>query len=616
MAEKENLFADFPETSTEDWMEKVKKDLKGADFERKLVWRTLEGFNIMPFYRLEDLQNKEYLNTHPGEFPYTRGTEVNNDWLVRQDINVDNVKAANKKALNILNKGVTAIGFNMKRAITPEELEQLLDGIVLEALPVYFNSPDSSGLYSRLLADYVEKKGLDKTKIQGAEDFDSLGFLVLNGFMPCGKSICDCTEKLLKDVKDRLPAYRPVSVNAKHFQNAGSNLTQELAFAMAMGVQYLDSLTEAGMSIDEVAPRMQFNFAAGSNYFMEIAKLRAARTLWAKIAESYKPEKKESAKMHAHVETATWNMTVYDPYVNMLRATTEAMSAALGGAESINVLPSNIAYEEPTEFSERMARNIQLILKEESHFDKVQDPAAGSYYIENLTEKIAEEAWKLFLEVEEAGGFKQAFKDNLIQSKIDETITARKKKMALRKEVLVGTTQYPNSDEQMDEDIDINRLFKSQKKDTGNGRPLRIFRIAEEFEAMRLKTDNSKTTPKVFMLTVGHPAMRSARSQFAANFFAVAGFDIINNIGFDSVEEGYKAAKEAGASIIVLCSSDEEYEAFGKELADMDNGKTMLVVAGNPACKDELKKAGIDRFVHVKSDILATLSEIQTKLGI
>ena len=320
--------------------------------------------------------------------------------------------------------------------------------------------------------------------------------------------------------------------------------------------------------------------------------------------------------MHIHVETATWNMTVYDPYVNMLRATTETMSAAIAGAESINVLPTNIAYEQPTNFSERIARNIQLILKEEAHFDKVTDPSGGSYYIENLTEKLAEEAWNLFLEVEEAGGFKQAFKDNLIQSKIDETITARKKKMALRKEVLVGTTQYPNSDEQMDEDIDINRLFKSQKKDTGNGRPLRIFRIAEEFEAMRLKTDNSKTTPKVFMLTVGHPAMRSARSQFAANFFAVAGFDIINNIGFDSVEEGYKAAKEAGASIIVLCSSDEEYETFGKELADMDNGKTMLVVAGNPACKDELKKAGIDRFVHVKSDILETLSDIQTELGI
>lgn len=320
--------------------------------------------------------------------------------------------------------------------------------------------------------------------------------------------------------------------------------------------------------------------------------------------------------MHAHVETATWNMTVYDPYVNMLRATTEAMSAALGGAESINVLPSNIAYEDPTKFSERMARNIQLILKEESHFDKVQDPAAGSYYIETLTEKIAEKAWKIFLEIEDAGGFKQAFKNNLIQSKIDDTIAARKKKMALRKEVLVGTTQYPNSDEQMDEDIDINRLFKSQKKDTGNGRPLRIFRIAEEFEAMRLKTDNSKTTPKVFMLTVGNPAMRSARSQFAANFFAVAGFDIINNIGFDTVEEGYKAAKKAGASIIVLCSSDKEYEEFGKELAKLDNGKTMLVVAGNPDCKDNLKEAGIDRFVHVKSDILATLSEIQTELGI
>ncbi|MEA3447379.1 MAG: methylmalonyl-CoA mutase family protein [Bacteroidota bacterium] len=615
MATDKNLFEVFPEISTESWMEKVKKDLKGADFERKLVWKTLEGFNLMPFYRMEDIQEKDYLNTHPGEFPYPRGTEVENDWLIRQDIDVDDVKTANKKALDVLNKGVTAIGFNVKQKLTPNDIETLLDGIVIEAIPVYFNT-DHNTNHLDILAEYVTKKGLDKHKITGAEDFDPLSALVLNGFMRSGKQTWDVVEKIMSDAKEKLPAYRPISINAKNFQNAGSNLTQELAFGLSMAVEYLDNLTEAGLSIDDIAPRFQFNFATGSNYFMEIAKLRAVRLLWAKIVNTYKPEHPETGKMHIHAETATWNMTVYDPYVNILRATTETMSAALGGAKSINVQPANIAYEEPTEFSERMARNIQLILQEEAHFNKVQDPAAGSYYVENLTDNIAEKSWELFLDIENSGGFIQAFNDNIIQDIIDDTIATRKKKLSMRKEVLVGTSQYPNKDDRIDENINLNHLFDSQKKNAGNGRPLRLFRIAEEFEALRIKTEKSKTIPRVFMLSIGNPAMRSARAQFASGFFAVAGFNIINNIGFDTVEEGYKEAEKAGANIIVLCSSDDEYVQFGKTLTDINKDKAILVVAGNPECKPDLEKAGIKHFIHVKSDVLSTLEDFQTILGI
>ncbi|MGC9330392.1 MAG: methylmalonyl-CoA mutase family protein [Bacteroidales bacterium] len=615
MATDLNLFEDFSPVSTVEWIEKIKKDLKGADFDRKLVWRTLEEFNLMPFYRLEDLRDKDYLNTHPGAFPYTRGAEVKNNWLIRQDIDVDDVKTANKKALDVLNKGVTAIGFNLKHKLSAEDIETLLNGIAIDALPVYFNT-DPNTNHLNILAVYSKNKGLDKHKITGADNFDPLSDLVLNGFIRSGKQTWDVVKKIMSEAKEILPAYRPISINAKHFQNAGSNLTQELAFGLSMAVEYLDNLTEAGLSIDDIAPRLQFNFATGSNYFMEIAKLRAARLLWAKIVNTYKPEHPEAEKMHIHAETATWNMTVYDPFVNMLRATTETMSAVLGGAKSINVLPANIAYEEPTEFSERMARNIQIILQEEAYFNKVQDPAAGSYYIENLTDNIAEKSWKLFLDIEKSGGFIQAFKDNIIQDKIDETIGSRKKKLATRKEVLVGTSQYPNKDDRIDENINLNRLFDSQKKDTGNGRPLRLFRIAEEFEALRIKTEKSKTITRVFLLTIGNPAMRSARAQFASGFFAVAGFDIINNIGFDTIEEGYKEAEKAGANIIVLCSSDDEYEQFGKTLADINKDKAILVVAGNPECKPDLEKAGIKHFIHVKSNVLSTLENFQTILGI
>ncbi|MDA3911308.1 MAG: methylmalonyl-CoA mutase family protein [Bacteroidales bacterium] len=616
MAENQNLFADFPEISREAWQGKIEADLKGADFEKKLVWRTMEGFKLMPYYRTDDLKDKDYLNSLPGEFPYLRGTELTNDWEIRQDILVKNVSDANAKALDVLNKGVTALGFIIPKALSPDDFEQLLEGIVLESLPVYFISDDNTGLYSRLLADYVEKKSLDKTKIQGSENFDVLAFLAKNGFMPCGKSNCDCSAKLFSEIKDRLPAFRPIAIEAKYFQNSGSNLTQELGFALSEAVYYLDKLTDAGFDIDDIAKRIQFNYAVGPNYFIEIAKLRAARMLWAKLTDAYGIKDKNAAKIHMHVETAKWNMSVYDPYVNMLRATTECMSGILGGANSINVLPFSTPYGDPTVFSERIARNVQLILKEESHFGKVQDPAAGSYYIETLTDTLAENAWKLFLEIEDAGGFIPAFKENIIQDKIDGSLNERLKRMAMRKETILGTNQYPNAEEFLDEDIDINRLFAVQLKDSGNGRPLRENRVAEAFEAMRIKTDRSKSRSKVFLLTIGHRAMRSARAQFAANFFAVAGFEIVNNLGFDDIEAGVKAAHEMNAGMIVLCSSDDEYTEYGKQLVELNGGKSILAVAGNPACKNELEKAGIKYFIHVKTDILASLQAFQSMLGI
>lgn len=615
MADKEYLFSEFPEITREEWQEKITTDLKGADFERKLVWRTMEGFNLMPYYRLDDLQNKEYLNSLPGEFPYLRGTKLINDWEVRQDIIVHDVTEANAKALDILYKGVTALGFIMTKKLNFEAFEILLKDIVIEALPVYFISDENNGHYTHLLSEYVTKHKLDKSKIQGSENVDTLAFLSQKGFFPYQNSD-DILCQLIKESKEKLPTFRPIAIEAKNFQNSGSNLTQELAFALSEAVYYLDKFTNSGLSIDEIAPRIQFNFAVGSNYFMEIGKLRAARMLWSKLVESYGVKDKNAAKIHIHVETSTWNMSVYDPYVNMLRATTECMSGVLGGADSINVVPFNAIYEEPTIFSERIARNVQLILKEESHFARIQDPAAGSYYIETLTDTLATNAWKLFLEIEDAGGFVKAFNGNIIQDMIDESIAKRKKGLTTRKETILGTNQFPNPIEKINENIDLNRLFTHKLKDSGNGRPLRRFRIAEEFESMRIRTDKAENAPKVFLLTIGHPAMRTARAQFSGNFFGVAGFEIINNAGFKTIEEGLNEAHKINASIVVLCSSDDEYAEYGKQMAELNAGKSILVVAGNPACKEELETIGIKYFIHVRTDILASLQAFQTMLGI
>ncbi len=346
----------------------------------------------------------------------------------------------------------------------------------------------------------------------------------------------------------------------------------------------MTQLTERGLSINEIAPRLKFNFAVGSNYFLEIAKIRAARLLWAQIVHAYGPCCDSKTKMYIHSTTSNWNKTIYDAHVNMLRTTTESMSSIIGGSDSLTVNPFNSVYEQSTDFSERIARNQQLLLKEESYLDKVVDPAAGSYYIENLTSSIAEETWKLFLKIQEKGGFLEAFKSGFIQNRIKETAQKRDMDIATRKEVILGTNQYPNPTEFKESEIE-SRVFKAF--DCTNGKAevetLKMYRGAQAFEELRYKTDQfakSNKRPSVFMITMGNMAMRRARSQFAGNFFSCAGYEIMDNNGFKTVEEAAKACINAKAEIAVICSSDEEYADFAPKLIDLLNEKTIIGVGG------------------------------------
>ena len=303
----------------------------------------------------------------------------------------------------------------------------------------------------------------------------------------------------------------------------------------------------------------------------------------------------------------------------MLRTQTEAMSAALGGAHSITVLPFNAIYEDPTIISERIARNQQILLKEESYFDKVSDPAAGSYYIETLTNSLVEQVWKLFLTVQEKGGFIAAFRQGFIQKEIKEMAAKRNLNIALRRENLLGTNQFPNFNEKITAEFD-GSLFEpvDLTEEDADVETLKPYRGAQDFEALRYTTDvysKSNKRPSVFMLTIGNLAMRKARSQFSCNFFAVAGFTVTDNNGFDTIEEGVAAAKAAGADIVVLCSSDEEYPELALKTAELLK-KEILVVAGDPACRPELEEKGVKNFISMKSNILKELQGYQEMLGI
>ncbi len=415
-----------------------------------------------------------------------------------------------------------------------------------------------------------------------------------------------------------LPNYRVLAVNAFLFNNAGAYISQELGYALAWGNELMAKLTEAGFTADEVAKKIKFNLGISSNYFMEIAKFRAARWLWAEIVAAYNPACECACKMHVHAQTSEWNMTVYDAHVNLLRSQTEAMSAALAGVDSITVRPFDKIYQTPDDFSERIARNQQLLLKEECHLDKVVDPSAGSYYVEVLTNSLADVAWKLFLEVEEKGGFSVAVNAGEIQNAVNASNVVRKKAVATRREILLGSNQYPNFTE-----VAADKIQEKGSCCCGGGHcgeatipALDFSRGASEFEALRMATEKSGKTPKVFMLTIGNLAMRLARSQFSANFFACAGYKIIDNLGFDTVEAGVEAAVKAGAEIVVLCSSDDEYAELAPAAYKALAGRAEFVVAGAPACADDLKAQGIDQFVNVKSNVLETLKAFNAKLGI
>lgn len=616
---KEKLFTEFPPVSTEEWMNKVTEDLKGADFNKKLVWRTNEGFNVKPMYRAEDIENLHTTDSQPGEYPFVRGTKTNNDWLVRQDVEVVCPKEANADARNKVEHGVQSLSFHIKSDdVTVENIATLLAGICPESVELNFNTcVKKSVQLIGILTDYFRSTGVDTEKAQGSVNFDPIGSRMLKRGRDMEEYVKLAAQILAAAAG--LPRYRVLPVNAVLFNNAGSYISQELGFALAWGNEWLEKLTEAGFGIDEVAKRIVFNFGISSNYFMEMAKFRAARMLWAQIVKAYDPKCDCAAKMKVHAQTSDFNMTVYDAHVNLLRTQTEAMSAALGGVDSMTVNPFDKPFKKADDFSERIARNQQLMLKEESHFNKVVDPAAGSYYLETLTVSIAEQAWKLFLTVQEKGGFYAAVKNGFVQGEIKTSAEARHAAVARRKEILLGTNQYPNVNE-----LAGDKAAAQESCCCGGGHhtcektieTLSFERAASQFEALRMATEKAAKRPKVFMLTIGNLAMRLARSQFSGNFFGCAGYQIIDNLGFETVQAGVEAAWKAEADIVVLCSSDDEYATFAPEAKAAIGDRAILVVAGAPACMEALQAQGIDQFIHVRSNVLDTLKAFNAKLGI
>ena len=612
---RNKLFTEFPPVPTDKWEEVITADLKGADYERKLVWRTGEGFNVRPYYRAEDLAGIDFVGTQAGEFPYVRGVKNDNSWRVHQTLKVEDPKTANREALKILNAGVDSLQFDIvSEEFSASDLDTLLEGICIPAIDLTFCGRKMPRIAETVLAK-IEKEGIAADDVHINFCIDPIvKHLSVKGQWceSCGGE--KCFERIAELVKKTAgyKGIRIVTVNGQIFSNAGSTIVEELAFTLAAGHDYLVALTEAGLSADDAARKIRFSMAVTSNYFMEIAKFRAARMLWANIVKGYAPAKECSCKMFAHAVTSAWNQTVYDPYVNMLRGTTEAMSATIAGVHSLEVLPFDHAYEAPTEFSQRIARNVELLLKHEAHFDQVVDPAGGSYYIENLTASIAAEAWKLFLEIEEKGGYIKAFEAGFVAERVKASAATKDKNISTRRQILLGANQYPNFSETADAALNAAAVERADSE----GNKLTPYRGAMAFEALRLHVDRSGKQPKAFMLTCGSLAMARARAQFSCNFFACAGIRVIDNTFFKSIEEGVEAALASKAEIVVVCASDDDYAEVAPKVKELLGGKAILVVAGAPACTPELEAQGITNFISVKSNVLDTLKFYLKEMGI
>lgn len=614
--QNEKLFAVFPPVTTLEWMDKINADLKGADFAKKLVWKTKEGFDVMPFYRREDIADLKSKDTLPGEYPYIRGIKANNEWYIRQEIKVADIAEANEKMQKAWCRGANSFGLHISRAlISKENIVALLKNIDLDKVELNFYSCRSTVVaLATAVVEALSSLTKDLDTCVGSIHFDPFKKQMIKGVVT--DEYINIAQELI-EVTRPLKRYTCIDIKGVDFANAGAYIYQELGYALAAGADMLSTLSEkTTLTVNEVAAKIRFDLGVGSNYFMEIAKFRAARWLWALVAKA-QGVSEEAAKLVLHAETNLWNKTVYDAYVNLLRTQTEAMSAAIAGVHSLTVLPFDACFKEPDAFSERIARNQQLLLKEESHFDKVVDVSGGSYYIEHLTDAIATQAWNLFLEVEDKNGFAAQANVGAIQEVINKSNAERHKAVATRRESLLGTNIFPNFNE-----MSAEKLASSDGRHScgceklASVTALDFSRGASDFEALRLATEHSGRRPKVFMLTIGNLAMRLARSQFSSNFFACAGYEVIDNLGFETVKEGVDAAMAAGADIITLCSSDDEYAEFAPQAHELVAGRLPLVVAGAPACMDELKAKGIEHFIHVKVNVLETLIGFQKALGL
>lgn len=694
------LLSEFPPVSYEEWRKEAESGLKGAPFDKKLLTGTYEGITLQPIYMQKD-EGVPYADSFPGAAPYLRGAKASGykaqTWDVCQSIPASSPEELNRLLLADLQCGQTAaylaldcatragkdpdqggedVGCGGVSIATVEDLATAFANVSLEHLPVFLHADVMAIPVTALFAAFCQQHKIALNKLQGVIVFDPLGQLVRKGTLPSSlTSLYNQMAALTGWAILNAPHLQTVTVQGFPYHNSGASAVQELAFVIATAVEYLKEMHARGISVDDAAPRIRFEFSVGTQYFMEVAKLRAARVIWAKVVKAFGGND-AAQKMRMHVGTSQWNKTKYDPYVNLLRTTIEAFAGVVGGCDSLRVGAFDEPVRTPDEFSRRIARNTHIILDQESHVAETIDPAGGSWYVEKLTDDVARKAWALFQDVERRGGMAKAIEAGFPQEQIAQIAQQRIANLATRKDTLLGTNIYPNLDEKpLEKRSSDTRAFQASRAEyirnyrkarhaftnisissepaqmmsaavqcaasgatlgelasglpqTGGSlpkvTPLNVHRGAEMFETLReaseayaVKTGNP---PQIFLANMGQIPQHKARADFSIGFFQVGGFNMLNNDGFPTVDAAAKAALDSGASMVVICSTDDTYPEIVPPLTKAIKAakpETLVIVAGYP--KDHIeafKQAGVDEFIHIRANLYETLVTLMKKLGI
>jgi methylmalonyl-CoA mutase len=651
--DRKPLLSEFPPATPDVWRQAAEKLLKGAPFGKKMSTRTHEGIELQPIYHRPDAKPEavDQESEMPGEFPFRRGSVPvgSAPWLIAQELPYPTYEEFNKALREDLGRGQNAVFLPLDRAslmaVDPDQAEastigskgvsiasvagfgKALAGIDFSTVPLYIEGGIAGPLFLAVAVAHARKSRVEPRSLRGCVGSDPLGLLVSEGEL---RSPLDAAYDEMAVASDwaekNTPGLRTIAVSTRSYHDGGASAVEELAFAIATGTEYVREMTRRGIPPEMAVRQVWFSLSVGPQFFLEIAKLRAARVLWANVGAAFGVHDTAGA-MVMHIRTSSYNATRVDPYVNMLRATTEALSGAIGGCTSMHVGRFDEECGQPGEFSRRIARNVQILLQKESHIDHVVDPVGGSWYVEALTADIAKRAWELFQRIEQEGGMAVALRSGLPQSAVADTARRRVEALALRKDAMVGITTYANPlevpleetpdtlddvrmrrtetlrnlrmvpdraaepavldrlsriletgrDSIMNALIDaasqgatIGEMRKAwQARRGGKGpavEPIVPQRRALAFEELRALSDaftqRTGNRPVVFLATMGPRAQHKARADFAAGFMAAGGCTVITGTGYATPEEAVEAAIASGAPAMVICSTDETYPAL------------------------------------------------------
>jgi methylmalonyl-CoA mutase len=591
------LAGDFPDVPHEQWqrlvasvLRKSGKEVEGAEAEEALSTALEDGLRTRPLYTAHDTAPEPGL---PGFAPFVRGGRAEGNTLGGWDVRQRHTVADSGAVLADLENGVTSLWLAVGEGGIPlPELGRVLDGVYLDLAPVVLDAGREPGPAARELLRLYEERGVAREAARGNLGADPLGHEARSGQQG---DVAPAAE-LARLCAEGYPGLRALTVDALPYHEAGGSAAQELGCSLATGVAYLRDLTEAGLSVEQACAQLEFRYAATADQFLTIAKLRAARRLWARVAEVCGAPR--AGAQLQHVVTSPVMMTRRDPWVNMLRTTIATLAAGAGGADAVTVLPFDHALGLPDAFARRIARNTSTILIEESHLSRVIDPAGGSWYVERLTDELAHAGWEFFRRIERLGGQAAALRSGDLAQDLADTWQARTAKLAKRREPVTGVSEFPYLAEKP--------VVRESAPEPPSGGLPRV-RRDEAYEALRARSDAhlaaTGSRPRIFLAAIGPAAAHTARLTFASNLFQAGGIEPVTEGTFE----------DSGATEAVLCSSDALYEEQAETTARTLKaaGARHVFLAGRPG-----QYTGVDAYVFAGCDAVAVLSATLDRMGV